>query len=495
MEYLGVEGQSYRYLLKYAYLNFLLYISSNIGASFVLFSIDNSWLYLLSYYALVHGRDTACVCCLTLANMRRWWKGRVANLPPPPPPPPPTVLAVIIPCYREEDEAMKKTLQSLFTQQIPPNFKLLPMLILDGLPKPKLLEFLAAKYIYRFNYKSWKQNNLSIAVYFSLRHGILILEKSENNGKKCSLILGHQILFDIFFNSDFLPQIAVAKIAEFVRLPDLSYILNTDCNTTFSPSCLQALLANLEQRQNNVTCGFVKVRFTETAANFWSNLQNYQYYHDQKIRRAAESLCANVVCLPGVCSMIKVDKHSTWLQNGLQRFSRLPVNGQFFQTISTMLGTDRKATAVLLKCGYKPTHSQNAIAFTSCPQNMRDFMRQRKRWTSNAYANSCLLVSANVSTFTKVNAVLDAMRIVLTPFRACAVAGFILSLRHFSSLQLALISGLIMPKELYMFVSVCSEASNKINLVIGWLLNKAANPILSTVVVTKMMASILDFRW
>ncbi len=87
-------------------------------------------------------------------------------------------------------------------------------------------------------------------------------------------------------------------------------------------------------------------------------------------------------CLSGCCSAYRKDIILPILNDFLsEKFLGLPVTW----------GDDRSLTNWVIKKGYKTVYTDEAKAYTLCPENLKTFFKQQVRWKKGWFVNSILI--------------------------------------------------------------------------------------------------------
>ncbi len=486
--------------------NLILYIVSNALLIWFLFYMNSGWLYVVAFSVPAHVRDSLCALFNMLYKLWRFSQCRIFTAPKLN-----HTICFVIPCYTEPIKDILLTLKTLKHQRGLDECKRLYLIILDGQKVglhndthlyAEFKQKLGVSFEIDITYKTWKKTQIQITLGCSAYQDIpvILCGKHINNGKKCSLIFSDELLIDLFENEEFLNDPAlIARLALFLQgwdIETLDAIYHTDADTKIESECIKLLMQELLIRNSDAVCGFVKVDFTNANRwfNFWNNLQYCQYFGDQMLKRSVEGVFGMVTCLPGCNTLVRP---SDRLTQTLIDYKRLPQETSLIQTVSRMIGTDRCYTKALLKNGGKVTMQENAFIFTECPQDLKTLLSQRKRWNSNALSNAmCVLRSTRTSWFNKVNSFIDITRLYFTPFRFASMIGFFMGLASFSLEQLLMLLFLCATSQLYVIVQYFLwERDYTWNLVLGWFLNKPFTPFFSLAVTTKLMATLLDFKW
>ncbi len=495
---------------KKKYINLIIFFLSNFLLIFILFYINNGWLFVLIFITPAHIRDSLCA----IAQIIYYIKYKFYN----------TItytykkdlnknIIGFIPCYSEYVQDILLTLDTIINQKNINDCNIFFIIIVDGIKIGKKNKYHLYKefhnifkinYEYKYDYTTWKNNNICINISLCDYKGyaVILLGKMENNGKKCSLILGEELLSDLFHSTTFLNNFIYKKnilsyLMNIYNINSLDFIFHTDADTIIDEYNFYYLLNDIINTESDGCCGFVKVNFNNAHlyCNLWNNLQYTQYFGDQLLKRGLESILNLVTCMPGCNTMLNAK--SNILSNVIKDYKRLPQKNHLIQTISRMIGTDRCYTKALLKNNGKIIMSLNSYIYTECPQKLSVFLSQRKRWNSNALSNAyCCLVSKKIGIFNKINSLIDIIRLYFTIFRLGSVIGFYMMIYKIDLIQIIFIIIFVAPSQLYIiFNYFYFEKKYTINLLIGYLLNKLVTPLLSVIITIKLMLYLDDFSW
>jgi len=473
----------------------------------MLFYLDNGYLYLTAFITLAHIRDSLCAIFYTIWTIKNMICLKYLITPKMN-----FTIVGFIPCYSEYIKDIITTIDSMLNQQDISDCKLFYVIIVDGVKIGKenddhlVNEF--KKYFnilehYEIDYKTWKQTTMKVNIILCdfKNHFIILLGKQENMGKKCSLIMGEELLYDLFndikyLDISYIKQKILHQLQNY-NIDSLHFIYHTDADTKVHEKCFYYLLLEILTRQADACCGFVKVDFNNSKKylNFWNNLQYCQYFGDQLLKRRVEGIFGNVTCLPGCNTMLNAKSHI--LDKVIDDYSQLPDTTRLLQLVSRMQGTDRFYTQKMLKNKGKLVMADRAYIYTETPQDAKTFISQRKRWNSNALSNALICIkSSKTSLFNKLNAIIDVIRLYFTLFRLGSVIGFYMQIYKMDMLQLILFLLFVAPSQLYIITHyIFWEDEFKIQLFLGFMLNKLATPFLSTFITIKLMLGLTDFSW
>ena len=190
-------------------LNLFFFLFSNILLIILLFYINNGYLFLAGFITLSHIRDSFCAIFYLMWKIKNFVCCKQVLLPKLE-----HTIVAFIPCYSEFVDDILKTISTINNQQKIEQCKLFYIIIVDGQKIAqknndhllnefnKIFDVLER---YQIKYKSWKKtiNTIDILLCEYDSHFIILLGKHKNNGKKCSLIIGEELLYNIFRSNDY----------------------------------------------------------------------------------------------------------------------------------------------------------------------------------------------------------------------------------------------------------------------------------------------------
>jgi chitin synthase len=417
-------------------------------------------------------------------------------------------LCCLVPVYKEEKRLVMKNIKSLCNQKIPDKTKLSIIIICDGLKERNntslyqdLKEEINIDYSEEKNYITWKNEKNTLHMDFGNINGtpIILSHKTQNCGKKDSLIIGEELINDLNDEHLFIQKYKLTK-------PD--YIYHTDSDTIADQHCLHELLKTLENDKNITgVSGMVRAYFDKTDKSFslkyikekiFYMMQDYQYFFSLIIRRNTESLLNQTVCLPGCVNMIRICDIS---KKAIELYKNLPLNeNNLIQSITRLQGTDRRYTTLLLKNGAKLQMNWRAFVYTEPPLDFTSFINQRRRWSSNAFFNSIILLyNKNIKFYIKFSAIIDIFRLFATIFRFISFFLFFYFLytnNLYNIIQIAITSSILIIPYIYAFIwMLFAIPINEQSIHFGLLFNKILMPFLSFYTITKMFFTATNFSW
>ena len=326
-------------------------------------------------------------------------------------------IVAFVPAYKETIEQVTKTVDSIIENTIGSN-NLLIFIVSDGVSDYKDIidDVLVVKY--EKCYKSWKGNIISNNIYFGTRKNtqIILINKSENVGKKDSIILANKLLnynvsSDCIVNTEFKKE-----INDIIGIDKFDYMFVTDADTVLDKNVLMSLIDSIQKRNAIASCGIVNVDFSNGNL-YWNKLQNFQYLYGQYLRRTCEDIFNQVLCLPGCISMFKLDNLSS---KALDNYSKIPKECDLVTSSVQYVGTDRRYTSSLVYTNEtaKIVLDTRCHAYTVPPSNLESYVSQRRRWCQNMYFNSMInVIGPNINIVLRFFNLIDYVRLSLVYFR------------------------------------------------------------------------------
>ncbi|GJJ76042.1 chitin synthase [Entomortierella parvispora] len=332
---------------------------------------------------------------------------------------------VQIPCYTEDEDSLRKTINSIASLRYDDKRKLI-FIIADGmiigsgneLPTPRIvLNLLGADpsldpepLAFRSIGDGSKQLNMG-KVYSGLHEFeghvvpyIVVVkvgkpsERSRpgNRGKRDSQIILMKFLNKVHFDSPMCPlELEIyhhMKNVIGVNPSFYEYILQVDADTEVMADSLNRLVScMIHDGQIIGLCGETQLGNEE---NSWTTMiQVYEYYISHHLAKAFESLFGSVTCLPGCFCMYRVRTVAKSLpliisSKVIEEYSDNTVDTLHKKNLLS-LGEDRYLTTLMMKHfpQYKMTFTPDAICRTVAPDRWSVLLSQRRRWINSTIHN------------------------------------------------------------------------------------------------------------
>lgn len=154
-------------------------------------------------------------------------------------------------------------------------------------------------------------------------------------------------------------------------------IVQLDSDSYIVPETFRELIEPFRNEKIGAVCAHADPENADE--NFLTKMQAAYYFMSFRILKAAESTFFTVFCCSGCSSAYRRELvlpiMETWLN---EKFLGLPVTW----------GDDRALTNWVLKLGHKTMYTDKALAYTICPNNLRQLMKQQVRWKKGWFVNS-----------------------------------------------------------------------------------------------------------
>lgn len=238
-------------------------------------------------------------------------------------------VSFVIPCKNEE-EAIGRTVDKCFESDYPPE-KLEVIVINDGSTDNTI------------NILKEKQKQYP---------NLVVVDWKENKGKRQGMACGFRL----------------AKGEIVVQLDSDSYI---------EPATFKKIIEPFALSEIGAVCAHAEPANADT--NWLTKMQAAYYFMSFRILKAAESTFTTVFCCSGCSSAYRKSIILPILDQWLnEKFLGLPVTW----------GDDRALTNWVLRKNYKTIYTNEAKAYTICPDTFKKFIKQQIRWKKGWFVNS-----------------------------------------------------------------------------------------------------------
>ncbi|KAI3647041.1 hypothetical protein MP228_007262 [Amoeboaphelidium protococcarum] len=338
-----------------------------------------------------------------------------------------------IPCYTENEESLKKTIDSASMTDYSDEHKLL-FIVADGFVKGSgnnqmtaeiLLDILgvpnAAELLHndtlspRYEYLALgdgagRLNKAKVFCgYYTVQtHRVPYLviakcgkesetKKPGNRGKRDSQLILMKFLNKVFLGRAMLPlEAEMYRQLQSVLNRDPSiyeYCLMVDADTEVQTDSLKRLIASM--LHDSLIMGVCGETTIENQMDSWvSMIQVYEYYISHHLSKAFESLFGSVTCLPGCFSMYRIKspgRKSIPLiidDRIISDYEENMVDTLHKKNLFT-LGEDRYLTTLMLKHfpSFKNKFTPDAACKTIVPKEYWVLLSQRRRWINSTVHN------------------------------------------------------------------------------------------------------------
>jgi len=154
-------------------------------------------------------------------------------------------------------------------------------------------------------------------------------------------------------------------------------IIQLDSDSYIDPSTLRHLIEPFAAGDVGAVCAHADP--ANATKNLLTRMQAAYYFLSFRILKAAESSFMAVFCCSGCSSAYRRSVVMPVLDEWL---------GETFLGKPVTWGDDRALTNRVLKAGYKTIYTDRAQAYTICPENVRQLLKQQVRWKKGWFVNS-----------------------------------------------------------------------------------------------------------
>lgn len=146
-----------------------------------------------------------------------------------------------------------------------------------------------------------------------------------------------------------------------ISLTDAEYVICIDADTKLLSDAVTKLMKHFNSENVGAVAGNVKVG---NEVNILTRWQSIEYISSQNVDRKAFAYLNAITVVPGAI--------------GAFRKEAVEAAGGFS---TDTLAEDCDLTIRILRCGYRIDNENSAIAMTEAPETLKQFMKQRFRWT------------------------------------------------------------------------------------------------------------------
>ena len=406
---------------------------------------------------------------------------------------------VMVPCYNEGDNELRKTIKSVLNTTYPDENKVLFM-VADGLvtgngedmSTPEHLANILGFDIDEFEDDTFEYDCIGVThtknrarVY----HGILqkghkflkyivvvkcglpaeatTSAKPGNRGKRDSQLVIMGYYNRIHYGRELTEldsAIQRAMVDLNLQADMVRFLMAIDADTRVDTMSITHMVFGMDKKEKVLAlCGETKV---DNKASSWvTMIQVFEYYNSHHLKKAFEAAFGCVTCLPGCFTMYRIiaDDGTPLLpgDNVLYEYSRNDVETLHEKNLYH-LGEDRMLTTLLLK--HFPDRSLTFIPEATCwtivPHTFRILLSQRRRWINSTVHNMFELLRVNTMcgvccASMKVVVFIDLIATMILPASYC-YAMYLLFLVFFRDLPvstvLLILYGIIMGVQIVVFI-------------------------------------------
>lgn len=378
---------------------FVLAANAGLAALLVLFSQRYWWAF--SPVLALGSATMLFFSAAVVLNVVFWHRGRLEPALDP--------VLMFVTAYREPGPDLEATIQSLVSQDLDPRVERAVVVAIDGERETaayaRTLDAEAVEIVPNA-YSDWLGASRDVEFRRTTRNGIRVvfLIKSANSGKRDTVTLVRTLARGALDGKgDYaLPVSSELEDAwrRFVPIKAVR-IAGADADTVFAPSCVSAMLEEMNAPGPRPVDGVVGVIRTDSSKardlgeHCFVAFQEVGYCIGQCFMRAYQSrITEKVSCLSGACYVVYVPTMcSTDL---LRKFNAPPAeDAGLYESILSFASEDRRAVCIALSedggVRFRQALDPRATAYTAPPTDLRTFLSQRRRWSLGSLCNNIWL--------------------------------------------------------------------------------------------------------
>lgn len=330
-----------------------------------------------------------------------------------------------VPCYTEDEESLRKTIDSIATLNYDDKRKLL-FLICDGMivgggndrPTPRIVldvlgvdPYVDPEPLSFFSIgEGNKQHNMGkiySGLYEVRGHVVPYIvvvkvgrpserQKPGNRGKRDSQMVLMRFLNKVHFNSPMAPM----ELEMYHQIKNVigvnpsfyEFVLMVDADTEVTPDGLNRMVSCFVHDAKIIgLCG--ETLLSNEKDTWVTMIQVYEYFISHYLIKAFESLFGSVTCLPGCFSMYRIrsssKNHPLLISNQVIEDYQITKVDTLHKKNLLFLGEDRYLTTLILKHfpNYKTKFTPDAKCYTNAPDRWEILVSQRRRWINSTIHN------------------------------------------------------------------------------------------------------------
>ena len=338
---------------------------------------------------------------------------------------------IMVPCYNESDNELRKTIDSVLANDYPDENRVL-VVVADGImtgrgQKMSCPETLGNILGFRFSpsddahaYESVGALPTNYASVYSgtytsqkvtgkeLKYVVVVKQggptekgtgRAGNRGKRDSQLLLFGILNRMQYNRRPTElDLVFTKTLQDMELAwtDIEYLMAIDADTRISDNAIKFFVHKLEHDKSVLAC-CGETQVDNKSQSFITMIQVFEYYSAHHLKKAFESVFGCVTCLPGCFTMYRLytEEFQPLLASDkiVTTYSRNDISSLHERNLYE-LGEDRMLTTLLLEEYHRMKLSfvPEATCWTIVPHTLQILKSQRRRWINSTLHNTCELL-------------------------------------------------------------------------------------------------------
>ncbi|KPM35338.1 hypothetical protein AK830_g11236 [Neonectria ditissima] len=453
-----------------------------------------------------------------------WWHPK-ENIPEEP-----EKMVMLLPCYNETYDELKRSLDSLITQKNIDSHPRVIFIVVDGNVRGPGMEKTTQGYLLedilepgpsRFFENGYRARDglfMPVKTQTGFYKGIpyVFVGKRYNQGKRDSLCFARSFLYHFKQRSENIITMFNNELFEYLGnnfvqagVENIDYLCGMDADTVFDDYCVWEMLREIRKNPKVVgVCGHVCVDYDGHNWGWWSLYQSVEYSQTQGLRRMFQSrITGKVNCLPGCCQLIRVDEATFGDSVLRERFGYCPKpNDVMTQHIMGNYSEDSIHASIIFSLfpAKQTAQALRAKAFTIVPQNWKVFLSQRKRWALGSISNEFVMIfRPGIILIERLQSLIAVVTWAITPF---IIAAFVQLMIVFAKRGKEVMSdpvflGLICVLFFRYVYSFCigfwlpRNTLERFQYFIGFFLHIVTSPFMNIIILVYSLFHSDDFKW
>lgn len=428
-------------LQKWALISGLAMLNAALIYVGYMYSEQAHWFFLVLLSSNTMLQSLMCIGILLhwfVTHVLLFWLRPKENIPDQP-----EKMVMLLPCYNETYDELRRSLDSLIEQKNIDNHPRVIFIVVDGNVRGPGMDKTTQGYLledilepgpsrrFENGYRARDGLFMPVTTQTGFYKGIpyVFVGKRYNQGKRDSLCFARSFLYHFrqrsegivtMFNNDMFEYLGNTFIQAGVE--NVDYLCGMDADTVFDEYCVWEMLKEIRKNPRLVgVCGHVCVDYDGSNWGWWSLYQSVEYSQTQGLRRMFQSrITGKVNCLPGCCQLIRVDEATFGDAVLRERFGYCPKpNDVMTQHIMGNYSEDSIHASIIFSLfpAKQTAQALKAKAFTIVPQNWKVFLSQRKRWALGSISNEFVMIfRPGIILIERLQSIIAVITWAITPF-------------------------------------------------------------------------------
>lgn len=331
-------------------------------------------------------------------------------------------LIAMIPCYNENMDSLKKTINSVCNTDHPNDCKLL-FIVVDGIIKSNENKISTAEIVleifntnlsresHKYNstfgseneaqvlsgFYDYKENKIPYIIIIKTGSQVEINDNRRGNrGKRDSQLILLNYLSKLYSKENNFSELENNINTSFKNKlntnPNIyKYLLFIDADTHLHSDSIKILVQHMKDKRIVASCGETTV--SNKYDSIITAIQVYEYYINYNLNKAFESFFSNITCFPGCFSLYRIkskNNKNIYIAHPdlIKDYSEIDIDTLHKKNL-LQLGEDRYLSTLLLR--YFPNKNFKYVKESKCetivPNTFCGLLIQRRRWVNSTIHN------------------------------------------------------------------------------------------------------------